>query len=342
MVSGTEDFLHFIGLIDVFCLLMIFPVMYDILYSAVSYRKPKPVLLLNYLPTFIVSILIGVMCYISDFNNQSYLYNINKLVFNITIGLQVLCFSVVMCKNFYNYRQKIFYYYVDVKDTDYKYVRNVCTCFMLIIIMVYFQIIFKRQTLYEETVIIIIYLMSTIVILACIGYNLHLITGKTIIKQISTTEYSAEEVLQMAKQAINAINPDKSEKQDVEILSTFDNYESKVIETLMNQWITRADKPYLREGITLNNAADDMGISSRTLSLYINNVTKQNFNNWINSLRINEAKHLIENDINMPILNVAIKCGFADTAMLSKNFKRFVGCTPTAFKQQLKERRAEV
>lgn len=319
---------------------MIMPLMYDILYSAMSYQKPSRKYLLNYLPALVVGTIIGILCYISKSRSDAPEAMINAYLFNGTLALQVLYYSVTMFMEYHRYRKNIFNYYIDVRDTDYYHVRTICHCYIAAFLLIYCEIIFKRQSLYADLYITIVYFVFSALLLFALGYALCHITGETVISRLTASNLSAAEVIELTKQAGRNLGIEMPETS-ASSAAKDNSSELEAIGEAIKQWTSRSDKPYLRESITLSFVADDMHVNGRTLSIYINSVLKQNFNNWINSMRIDEAKRLIEKDIDIPMLTVAVKCGFADTAMLSKKFKLFTGCTPTAFKQQLREGRDE-
>lgn len=104
------------------------------------------------------------------------------------------------------------------------------------------------------------------------------------------------------------------------------------IESIIQEWVTRENKPYLKEGITLTKTADSMHISARALSDFINSVYQVNFNTWLNTLRIEEIKRIIENDRDVTMMDLAFMAGFTDQSAMSKVFKRIVGETPSAYR----------
>lgn len=66
------------------------------------------------------------------------------------------------------------------------------------------------------------------------------------------------------------------------------------ISVIIDRWINRDDRPYLADGLTINKVAEQMNLNKRLLSQYLNNVLCQNFNAWINELKVNEVKRIIE------------------------------------------------
>lgn len=106
------------------------------------------------------------------------------------------------------------------------------------------------------------------------------------------------------------------------------------IDAIVTEWIGRADKPYLKESITIMQVADQMGLSTRLLSNYINNVKGRNFNAWINFLKVEETKRVLLEDRSRPLGEIAYEMGFSDSASLSKIFKSIEGIPPSVYRQR--------
>lgn len=100
----------------------------------------------------------------------------------------------------------------------------------------------------------------------------------------------------------------------------------------LNQW--KELKVYLRFHITIQDLSREIGINRTYLSNFINETYGENFNNWINGLRINEAKYKILTTSENSLSEIARKVGFADLAHFSKIFKRKEGISPSDWKKQ--------
>ncbi len=105
--------------------------------------------------------------------------------------------------------------------------------------------------------------------------------------------------------------------------SSWDAYKQKVTE----------NKLFLKEGITLIEMARLLNISRTLLSNFINMEEGQNFNKWINKLRISEAKHIMLNNPDYSISYIAIKTGFSEQSNFSREFKQVTGHTPSVWKK---------
>ena len=108
-----------------------------------------------------------------------------------------------------------------------------------------------------------------------------------------------------------------------------------VIEAIAEQWSRRSDKPFLKEGITLASAAEDMGVSARLLSQYINSIHRQNFNTWVNGMRVDEIKRVMESEPDVTVAQLAQRTGFTDASAMAKVFRRFTGITPRQYRSSL-------
>lgn len=90
---------------------------------------------------------------------------------------------------------------------------------------------------------------------------------------------------------------------------------------------------YLISDLTLNALADKLEISRHTLSQILNEKMGTNFYDYINELRIHEARRLIIEWPNSKIIEIAFKCGYSNKATFNAAFKKMTGITPTQFKK---------
>ena len=80
--------------------------------------------------------------------------------------------------------------------------------------------------------------------------------------------------------------------------------------------------------------AKALGINRTYLSNFINDTYAMNFNNWLNGLRIEEAKKRMLTDRRLPMSTLAAMVGFTDLAHFSKQFKLKEGIAPTYWLQK--------
>lgn len=98
--------------------------------------------------------------------------------------------------------------------------------------------------------------------------------------------------------------------------------------------IMENDKPYLNYDLSLVKLASIMNISSHYLSYLINTGFDENFYQFINRYRIDEAKKLVL-DEKMSHLNfqgIALEVGFNSKSVFNTTFKKCTGQTPSEYK----------
>jgi AraC-like DNA-binding protein len=98
----------------------------------------------------------------------------------------------------------------------------------------------------------------------------------------------------------------------------------------------QTNKPYLNPELTVEVMARAMRMQPKDLSKLINEQLRQNFFDFINRYRINDAKDLLINhpDKKITVLEILYKTGFNSKSSFNTLFKKYTGLTPTDFKNQ--------
>ena len=99
------------------------------------------------------------------------------------------------------------------------------------------------------------------------------------------------------------------------------------IEAKVREWENRPDRPYCKEDVSLYNVADQMRVSTRVLSSYINSVKMMNFNTWINGLRVEEINRILSDDPDSDYYDLMCASGFQSRASLCRAVKNNTGRT---------------
>jgi AraC-like DNA-binding protein len=98
-------------------------------------------------------------------------------------------------------------------------------------------------------------------------------------------------------------------------------------------------KLYRQNDLRLEKLASEMNVSRHHLSQLLNEQAGMNFFEYINHLRIHEAKQLLgqtsKKELN--IIDVAYTVGFNNKVSFNTTFKKITGKTPTEFRKELKE-----
>jgi AraC-like DNA-binding protein len=79
----------------------------------------------------------------------------------------------------------------------------------------------------------------------------------------------------------------------------------------------------------------ELDLSRSHLSRIINSELKTTFSDYINLLRVNEAKkYLLQPDFsNYTLVAIGLEAGFNSKTTFNSAFKKFAGMTPSAFKK---------
>lgn len=114
-----------------------------------------------------------------------------------------------------------------------------------------------------------------------------------------------------------------------------DEHSTELIQLMKNE------KPYLQGDLTLQKLADRLSVSPHHLSQIINDKIGQNFFDFVNNYRIEEAKKLLMDPRGelLTILAIGEEVGFNSKSSFNNAFKKHTGQTPTQFKQGILQKK---
>ncbi len=94
------------------------------------------------------------------------------------------------------------------------------------------------------------------------------------------------------------------------------------------------NRPFLNPNITLPQIAKELNISHHLLSKVINDAFKLNYNDFVNSFRVDYAKDLLRKSEfeNYKISIIAEESGFNSISAFNASFKKFTNTTPSKFR----------
>lgn len=141
--------------------------------------------------------------------------------------------------------------------------------------------------------------------------------------------------LKISELVINDIKNYSNSKLDPET-------ENELCKKLTNSIIN--EKIYINSDITLPGLAEMIQFPYHQLSRFINEKYNQNFNDFINSKRIEEVKkRLLKNDFqHLTIEAIGRSVGFNSKAAFYNSFKKFANCSPTQYKKSMSKQISEV
>ena len=114
----------------------------------------------------------------------------------------------------------------------------------------------------------------------------------------------------------------ESETQNVTLSKRFQN---------LIQWINE----HYSESITAHEAAEVIGLSSKYFSRYFKQHANMSFNEYVYRTRISRAMDML-NNTNLSIKEICYETGFSSSAHFTKTFVKYVGITPTAYRNKAK------
>jgi AraC-like DNA-binding protein len=136
------------------------------------------------------------------------------------------------------------------------------------------------------------------------------------------------------------------EIQKIEILENkieekYKNYELNATEMdeiikVMNSYF-KLKKRFLDSEFNLDKLSLDLNISKVKITQALNVQLKTNFYQHINSLRVEEAKRLIDNKQDANFVTIGYESGFKNKSTFYKYFKQITGATPSDYKKMLTE-----
>jgi AraC-like DNA-binding protein len=97
------------------------------------------------------------------------------------------------------------------------------------------------------------------------------------------------------------------------------------------------NKYYLKPNLTIKKLAQELDVQSKHLSQVINENFDQNFCDYINSCRIEDAIDQLKNpkQKHKTILEICYAIGFNSKSAFNDVFKKQTGLTPTAYRKSL-------
>ena len=100
--------------------------------------------------------------------------------------------------------------------------------------------------------------------------------------------------------------------------------------------VMRQEKYFREADITLDSLAQKISITPKKLSQIINEDYRQTFFDFVNTLRIEEAKRIMQDntDPKVTVLEIMFECGFNSKSSFNTLFKKKTGLTPSAYKRQ--------
>jgi AraC-like DNA-binding protein len=108
----------------------------------------------------------------------------------------------------------------------------------------------------------------------------------------------------------------------------------KQLEAAIDRW--EEEKLFTETGITIEQVSSKLNSNRTYLSNHMNVYRKMTFKEWINNLRIEEAKSLMKKNPDMPVSQIGVLVGIPDKSNFGRQFNRVTGSRPQAWRKNQK------
>ncbi len=89
---------------------------------------------------------------------------------------------------------------------------------------------------------------------------------------------------------------------------------------------------YLKDKIKLSDVATELNTPSHIISMVINAAGQMNFREYVNQLRIENAKKKLMEEADRKIIAIALESGFSSLSTFNRVFKKFTNTSPTQYR----------
>jgi AraC-like DNA-binding protein len=113
-----------------------------------------------------------------------------------------------------------------------------------------------------------------------------------------------------------------------------DDADQRALATLGH--VMTSERAYRQDGLTIGTLAQQLGLPEYRLRRLINqSLGHRNFNSFVNSYRIAEAKAALADprQAEVPVLTIALDAGFSSLGPFNRAFKAETGTTPTEYRR---------
>lgn len=104
------------------------------------------------------------------------------------------------------------------------------------------------------------------------------------------------------------------------------------LEKRIAKWV--ADRGYTEKSVTTKTLAQYIGTNDKYVSCHINTCKGKTFSEWINGLRVAEAKRLLIEHPELTVAEVAMRVGIPDKSNFIRQFTRQTHCSPNVWRQR--------
>ena len=251
---------------------------------------------------------------------QSVVHNILKIWFALQI-FPLLGIELRIIRRF-NRQLDLFY-----SDTEQRSLTSIAILLRLLvltsIISLGFSIVGRSRLLESSWELMVPSLLFSALLFA-IGY---LGTHRTFtIDDIPSIEVSEENDMTEDATFIAETSTEQNNKNDVK----FEELALRIT-SLMKE-----NKVYLQPDLNLMDLAQMLNTNQKYVYIAFSKVLETKFSEYVNRQRIDHASHILKDNPNLKLKEVALMSGYTSSATFYRNFKQFLGCSPKEFMEKSK------
>lgn len=300
-----------------------------VFYLSVSYyiepiRKWKAMDWFHFCFAFLIVPLLVISCFIDNETEPAdvspeVVQNI-EAVFNFIFSLYVLGYCFLAHRKIIKHEKTIRLLNSTSENLDLKWLKNIIVGVIFITIFWILDIVFQisegNKTF--DIVTSLIYFLSILYI----TYYWQ--------KQKEIFPYSLKEKEEIEIIIVETTLPESKRKQ----LLTPEELEEQKSRLLQ---LMNTEKLFLDFDLSLVKLAASMNVSTHVLSYVINNGFNENFYQFVNKYRIEEAKKLMADSEmdRLSLLGIGFSVGFNSKTVFNTTFKKLTGQTPSEYKKQI-------
>ena len=242
-------------------------------------------------------------------------------VFNAIFCFQVISYGIMAYRKITAYQKNLFLYTSNTDAINLEWLKQVVVCVLIITGLWLTDISFKlaKNNVFFDNFASLIYLGA--------------------IFFIAWFSLKQKEVFQLNKQEKKEIDAIIIENASLEGTrkKLISDDELKEMTCRLIQ-VMDDKKPFLDVELSLFKLASQLDISSHLLSYIINNGCNENFYQFINRYRIEEAKKMIQDpDMeHLSLMGIAFEVGFNSKTVFNTTFKKITNQTPSEFKKAIR------
>jgi len=292
-VFFTKGLPHTLECLWALCSLSVFPIYYLYIKALTTNVSNNYRQYLVLLPALIVALLLYIW-------PGKFMELVRIVLFTLQV-VALCCIGIVMLRRF---DQEVASCYANVEGRDTKDVKVLLLAFVLTSLCSVTANILGRSAFAEGTVplVVVATVFATMLFaLSYIGY---------------TRDFSFHE-----------LEDETAEEFLEEMPSVPDEIIGRKLDELM-----KTKKFYLERGLKITDIASQIGSCRTYVSNYINSVKGETFSDYINRLRIEEAKSILSSGVEIKNISLAEQLGFANEQSFYRNFRKFTGMTPAQWK----------